>query len=225
MKSSADTNASLLPHNDTPKRDTKYHVGLRALEPEDLDLLYAIENDPGTWASTAHAAFYSRYVLKQYIAAAANDIFADGQLRLVATLQMPQAEGASSCGDGTISFGDGTLSSGEGTLPCDEGKRLSVPIGLADMTGFDPMHQRAEIGLIMLPAYRGKGLAVSVLNCLVAHAQRLHIHQLWATVAETNAAAKAMMAAARFYPSALLRQWLRTDANYVDARIWQRIID
>ena len=100
----------------------------------------------------------------------------------------------------------------------------SVPIGLADLTSFDPTHLRAEIGLILLPEYRNRGLAVPVINSLVAHARRLHIHQLWATVAETNAPAKAMMAAAQFTPSALLHQWLRYDTTYTDARIWQRII-
>lgn len=66
------------------KADLKPGMRLRAIEPEDLELLYAIENDDSTWACTAAPAYYSRYTLKQYIASAANDIYADGQVRLVA---------------------------------------------------------------------------------------------------------------------------------------------
>ena len=64
-------------------------IRLRAIEPEDLDLLYAIENDPALWSVAASSAYYSRFMLKQYIAAASNDIYADSQLRLIAEIHFP----------------------------------------------------------------------------------------------------------------------------------------
>lgn len=57
---------------------------LRALEPEDLDLLYEVENDTSLWQHSATNVPYSRYLLRQYIAEAKNDLYADGQVRLVA---------------------------------------------------------------------------------------------------------------------------------------------
>ena len=61
----------------------KVQVRLRAMEPEDLDLLYRIENDVDLWAVGTTNVPYSRYTLHDYIATAADDIYADRQLRLI----------------------------------------------------------------------------------------------------------------------------------------------
>ncbi len=58
-------------------------VRLRAMEPEDLDLLYTIENDMQLWAVGVTSVPYSRYVLHDYIANTKNDIYADGQVRMM----------------------------------------------------------------------------------------------------------------------------------------------
>ena len=56
---------------------------LRAVEPEDLELLYTLENDPETWDVSNFSVPYSRYVLRQYIENSQCDVFADRQLRLM----------------------------------------------------------------------------------------------------------------------------------------------
>ena len=56
---------------------------LRAVEPEDLQVLYAIENDPQSWDISNFTVPYSKYVLKQYIENSQCDMFADKQLRLM----------------------------------------------------------------------------------------------------------------------------------------------
>ena len=56
---------------------------LRAMEPEDLDLLYKIENDQQLWNVGNTNVPYSRYVLHDYIANATGDIYADQQVRLI----------------------------------------------------------------------------------------------------------------------------------------------
>ncbi len=58
-------------------------ISLRALEPEDLETLYKIENDRDIWAAGTTNVPYSRYVLHDYIANASNDIFVDKQVRLM----------------------------------------------------------------------------------------------------------------------------------------------
>ena len=57
---------------------------LRALEPEDLDVLYSIENDIELWNVGYTTVPYSRYLLHDYIANSTYDIYADKQLRLLA---------------------------------------------------------------------------------------------------------------------------------------------
>ena len=58
-------------------------VHLRALEPEDLSLLYTIENDRNLWSVSNTSAPYSRYALRNYISQACGDIYKDGTLRLI----------------------------------------------------------------------------------------------------------------------------------------------
>lgn len=58
-------------------------IYLRAPEPEDLDVMYEMENDPESWDVSSFTVPYSRYVLKQYIEDSQCDVFADKQLRLM----------------------------------------------------------------------------------------------------------------------------------------------
>lgn len=63
--------------------DTLPFVHLRAIEPEDLDSLYAIENDTSLWNVGATSVPYSRYTLYEYIANSKNDIYTDRQVRMM----------------------------------------------------------------------------------------------------------------------------------------------
>lgn len=56
-------------------------IKLRALEPEDLDALYELENDRAEWESGTSNVPFSRYALHDYIAHNSYDIYADKQLR------------------------------------------------------------------------------------------------------------------------------------------------
>lgn len=58
---------------------------LRALEPEDLELLYTIENDSDTWDICSARVNYSRYAIKQYLAQQPQEISTAGEVRLVIT--------------------------------------------------------------------------------------------------------------------------------------------
>ncbi len=58
-------------------------VRLRAMEPEDLDLLYKIENDLSLWGVGVTNVPYSRYTLHNYIAGASGDIYTDRQVRMM----------------------------------------------------------------------------------------------------------------------------------------------
>lgn len=58
-------------------------IYLRAVEPEDIDVMYEMENDPSMWDISSFTVPYSRYVLRQYIEGSQSDMFADKQLRLM----------------------------------------------------------------------------------------------------------------------------------------------
>ena len=60
-------------------------IQIRALEPEDLDFLYQVENDLNYWEVSSTQAPYSRFVLQQYLDNAHLDIYEAKQLRLMIT--------------------------------------------------------------------------------------------------------------------------------------------
>lgn len=59
------------------------NIRLRALELEDLDFLYQIENDDRLWELGVSNVPYSRRVLLDYITSASADIYVDNQVRLI----------------------------------------------------------------------------------------------------------------------------------------------
>lgn len=58
------------------------HCYLRALEPEDLEFLYTLENDAAVWEVSETLTPYSKFVLKEYLANSHKDIYEVRQLRL-----------------------------------------------------------------------------------------------------------------------------------------------
>ncbi|MDE6582326.1 MAG: GNAT family N-acetyltransferase [Duncaniella sp.] len=61
-------------------------ISLRALEPEDVDILYGWENDTDVWDDGATMAPFSRALLADYVANYEPDIFKARQLRLMITI-------------------------------------------------------------------------------------------------------------------------------------------
>lgn len=68
-------------------------VHLRAIEPEDLDLLYRIENDKKLWNIGTSNVPYSRYTLHDYVANASDDIYVDRQVRMMVENETGQIVG------------------------------------------------------------------------------------------------------------------------------------
>ena len=62
------------------------NISFRAPEPEDIDLLYAWENDTKIWHLSNTVTPYSRQILEEYILNAQQDIYTAKQLRLMIIL-------------------------------------------------------------------------------------------------------------------------------------------
>jgi diamine N-acetyltransferase len=58
-------------------------IKLRALEPEDLELLYEWENNNEYWVISNTVSPFSKYTLKRYIENSYKNIYETGQLRLM----------------------------------------------------------------------------------------------------------------------------------------------
>lgn len=66
-----------------PEIQNNREIRLRAVEPEDVDFLLEMENNPGLWQVSNNLAPYSRYQIEQYVLNAPNDVRSNGQLRLI----------------------------------------------------------------------------------------------------------------------------------------------
>ena len=62
-------------------------VRLRALEPEDLEYLFTLENDTDIWEISGTLTPYSRSVLREYLQRAHQDIYQARQLRMAICTQ------------------------------------------------------------------------------------------------------------------------------------------
>ncbi|MBR4363347.1 MAG: GNAT family N-acetyltransferase [Prevotella sp.] len=170
-------------------------VTLRAMEPEDLDLLYQIENDKNLWGVGATNVPYSRYVLHDYVANSSGDIYTDKQVRLMVDCQQQ-------------------------TVDCQQ-----QTIGIVDLINFSPKHCRAEVGMVLMPSYRGKGLGEMILQELAQYAKTvLHLHQLYAVIGVDNAPAIHLFEKIGYSAGRVLTDWLFDGTHYQDAVLMQRVL-
>lgn len=69
-------------------------IRFRALEPDDIDLLYQWENDAKIWEISNTCEPFSKYILAKYIKDSNRDIYESKQLRLVIETTEGKAVGA-----------------------------------------------------------------------------------------------------------------------------------
>ncbi len=155
-----------------------YELKLRALEPEDADMMYQAENDEAAWIYSDYIAPLSREMLRQYALTYDADPFRAGQLRLIIEI-------------------DG------------------IPVGILDLFEISPRHLRADTGIYVFPEFRGKGIATEALKAAKDYAsRRLGLHQLTATIADTNRPAIRAYKKAGFQTTGMRPDWLRTPNGY-----------
>jgi len=165
-------------------------VFLRPLEAEDLDFLYALENDSSVWGVSDTLAPVSRYTLRQYLDHAATDFHEVRQLRLVLC----------------------TTATGEA-------------VGTVDVFGFEPLHQRAGVGIMVLAYHRRRGYAQAALKLFLPYARQvLRLHQLHCTIAADNTASQRLFRAVGFRRVGVRREWLRTADGWQHAVEMQHLL-
>lgn len=164
-------------------------ISLRAMEPEDLDLLYTLENYQELWEVGCTNVPFSRYALTDYLANTTYDIYKDQQVRLIIE---------------------------------NEEHRV---VGIIDLTSFDPKHQRAELGIVILKDLRQQGYATAAIEAISTYAlHTLHLNQLYAIISETNQASLNLFRKAGFTDDTTLRNWLYDGKNYHNAIVAQKFL-
>ncbi|MBD2767311.1 GNAT family N-acetyltransferase [Hymenobacter sp. BT664] len=175
-----------------PRRAAPHQPGvyLRALEPDDLEFLFALENDPSIWGVSDTLAPVSRHALREYLSHAATDFYVVRQLRLVITTEISD-----------------------------------LPVGVVDLFDYDPLHQRAGVGITVLASQRRHGYARQALELIKQHAREvLRLHQLYATVGANNRRSLSLFRAAGFRRVGTRHAWLRTASGWDNAVEWQCLL-
>lgn len=164
-------------------------VRLRAPEPEDLEVMFRIENSSDLWEMSNTTGPYSRFHLKQYMEQSQNDLFADRQLRLMIMQE-------------------------------DSG----LVMGMVDVCSFDPLHNRAEVGIVVDKEFRSRGIGSIALGLLEDYCFRyLDIHQLYAYIAVKNTPCRSLFQSHGYKETAFLKDWVHVAGGYADVLVVQKI--
>jgi diamine N-acetyltransferase len=164
-------------------------VLLRALEPEDVNVLFDWENDVSVWPFTSTYIPFNRNTLIQY-ANSVQDIFAEKQYRFVVV-----------------------------------SKEDNRAIGFIDHFDFDPIHQRAGVGILIAgEENRGKGFGKSALQLLVQFGKEiLMLHQLFCNIIEENKASIQLFESLGFVKCGTKKSWHKKMNEFHDEHIYQLI--
>ena len=99
-----------------------------------------------------------------------------------------------------------------------------TPYGAIDLFDFDPLHQRAGVGVVVTAAHRGHGHAGDALQLLLGYCQNtLQLHQVYCTVTATNLASINLFQKAEFEKVGIRREWLQTPDGWQDVVEFQRV--
>jgi diamine N-acetyltransferase len=166
------------------------NIFLRALEPEDLEFVYQIENDESIWNVSNTQTPYSKFLIRQYLENAHQDIYEAKQLRLAI------------CKNDTFEA-----------------------IGLIDLFDFDPVNNRAGIGiLIQNETHRGNGIGKEALGLLIDYSfNQLQLHQLYANIGMDNEASLNLFTTFGFQKIGVKKDWIYQGNSFHDEAIFQLI--
>ncbi len=167
---------------------------LRALEPEDLELLYNWENDTETWSVSNTITPFSKHILQKFIENSHLDIYQTKQLRLMIEIKTGDKESFKTIGAiDLFDFDPFHNRAGVGILIGEKGERK-------------------------------KGYASLALGELIKYAfYTLQLHQLYCNIAETNKESLVLFEKYGFSVSGKKKEWLKTQNGYIHEYILQLI--
>ncbi len=165
------------------------NIHLRALETDDVEVMYHWENDPSVWGVSGTVVPFSREILRTFIEQQQYDIWRTHQLRLVIALNDDNSA-----------------------------------VGAVDLFDFDPLNQRAGVGVLVVDEERGRGRATEALALLVEYARDiLMLNQLYSDIDSDNIACRALFAGCGFEECGVRRRWRRTASGWIDVVMMQRL--
>ena len=99
-----------------------------------------------------------------------------------------------------------------------------TPIGTIDFLNFDPLNNRAELGLFIASEHRGKGLGRQALELLTAYAsEHLGLRQLYVFIALDNTVCLKMFEDYGYRRVGVIQSWVKRGSTYRDVALLQMV--
>ena len=100
-----------------------------------------------------------------------------------------------------------------------------TPIGTVDFLNFDPLNNRAELGLFIAAEQRGKGLGRQALELLTAYArEHLGLRQIYVFIALDNEVCLKLFEDYGYRRAGVLQSWVKRGNTYRDVALLQMIL-
>ncbi|MBQ9576539.1 MAG: GNAT family N-acetyltransferase [Muribaculaceae bacterium] len=99
------------------------------------------------------------------------------------------------------------------------------PVGTVDYLNFDPLNNRAELGLFITAEQRGKGLGRQALDLLTAYSrEHLGLRQLYVFIDLDNEACLKLFEDYGYRRAGILQSWVKRGSTYRDVALLQMIL-
>lgn len=170
-------------------------ITLRAVEPEDLALLYLWENDRKVWHVSNTLVPFSRYQLKLYIESDPGNIHAHGQMRMMIDYRETAKSPARTVGSIDLFDFD----------PIHRRAGLGI--------------------LIASEEDRRQGYAFDAIQSMIDYCRSvLFLHQLYCNISAGNAASVKLFGKAGFEITGTKKDWIKTETGWEDEFILQLML-
>ena len=98
-------------------------------------------------------------------------------------------------------------------------------VGTVDFLNFDPLNNRAELGLFIATEHRGKGLGRQALELLTTYArEHLGLRQLYVFIALDNTVCLNMFEDFGYRRVGVIQSWVKRGTTYHDVALLQMIL-
>lgn len=99
-----------------------------------------------------------------------------------------------------------------------------TPVGTIDFLNFDPLNNRAELGLFIASEHRGQGLGRQALELLTAYArEHLGLRQLYVFIALDNTVCLKMFEDYGYRRVGVIQSWVKRGSTYRDVALLQMV--
>ena len=103
-------------------------------------------------------------------------------------------------------------------------KKTQTAVGTVDLFDYDPIHQRAGIGILVDTPYRRRGWGSEILKLTATYAFNvLHLNQMYAYIPLSNTNSFNLLCKCGYVQAGLLKSWLKTPQGFEDVHLMQLV--